>query len=84
MIDPLSREKLQELLAKMGARPRDLMRTNEALYRELNLGAEGLTDDQLLDALVDHPELVQRPIIERGERAVLARPVECARGILSM
>ena len=73
-IDPIGREKLQELLRKMNAGPRAIMRTKEPKYRELQL--EDATDEQLIDALVTYPELVQRPIVEKGDRAVLARPPE--------
>ena len=79
MIDPLPKTKLQELLAKMNMRPRELLRTNEAAYRDLGLASDAVTDEQILDAMVSHPELVQRPIVEKGERAVLARPVERVR-----
>jgi len=75
-IDPIPREKLQELLLKMEISPRELLRTREKAYAELGLKDLSLDDEFILDALVQHPELIQRPIIERGERAVLGRPVE--------
>ena len=81
MIDPLPKAKLQELLAKMNVRPRELLRTKEAAYRELGLASDAVTDDQVLDAMAAHPELVQRPIVEKGERAVLARPAERVRAL---
>lgn len=71
-VDPLSRVRLQELLAKAGLRPRDIVRTQEPGARELQLE----DDAAVLAALADHPELLQRPIVEHGERAVLARPPE--------
>ena len=73
---------MRELLAKMGERPRALLRTKEAAYRALGLADANLSDDVLLDAMVKHPELVQRPIVERGARAVLARPVARVRVLL--
>src|SRR5262245_40828272 len=76
MIDPLPKEKLKDLLGKMKMVPRELLRTREPVYRDLGLASLDYTDDQLLDAMVAHPELVQRPIVERGDLAVLARPVE--------
>jgi arsenate reductase len=81
-IEPLSKEKLRELLGKMKSGPRALLRTKEPIYKELGLDSPALTDEQLLDALAEHPSLVQRPILERGNKAVLARPVERAREIL--
>ena len=62
--------------------PRDLLRKNEAVYREQNLGARDLTDDEIIALMVEHPELMQRPIVERGERAVLGRPVENIKSLL--
>ncbi len=75
-IDPIPKKKLRELLAKMQMDPRALLRTREKAYKELGLKDPGISDDEILDALVKHPELIQRPIIEKGERAVLGRPVE--------
>ncbi len=74
--EPLGEEKLRELIAKMRLAPRDLLRTKEAVYRELNPDKRDLADDEIIALMVEHPELMQRPIIERGERAVLGRPVE--------
>lgn len=75
-IDPLSKRKLRDLLKKMDLGPRELLRTREKKYKELGLKNPELSDESILDALVKNPELVQRPIIERGDRAVLGRPVE--------
>jgi arsenate reductase len=61
---------------------RELLRTKEALYRELNPEKRELTDDEIVALLVAHPELLQRPIVERGERAVLGRPVENIKTLL--
>jgi arsenate reductase (glutaredoxin) len=76
MIEPIPTAKLKELLRKAKLRPRDVLRTKENTYRELNLADTALTDDQILDAIAKHPELLQRPIVEKGEHAVLARPPE--------
>ena len=80
--EPLGEEKLRELIAKMRIAPRDLLRTKEAVYRELNPDKRDLADDEIIALMVEHPELMQRPIIERGERAVLGRPVEKIREFL--
>jgi arsenate reductase len=69
-------------LKKMKLAPRELLRKGEAAYRELNLADERLADDDLIRAMVEHPELIQRPIVERGPRAVLGRPVENIRELL--
>ncbi len=62
--------------------PRELLRTKEAVYRELNPGNRELSDDETVALMVEHPELMQRPIIERGERAVLGRPLERIKDLL--
>ena len=80
--DPIPKTKLKDLLRKMGLSPRGLLRTKEAAYKKLRLGERDLTDDQLVDLMVEHPDLIQRPIVEKGSRAILARPAERLREIL--
>lgn len=82
LLDPIPRPELVRLIGMMGISVRELLRTREAAYDELELGRADRTDDELLDAMAAHPELVQRPIVVRGERAVLARPAERIRAIL--
>ena len=73
--DGPSREELEELLGLVGTdEVRELMRTKDARYRELGLAEADR--DELLDALVAHPSLLERPIVVRGRRAVVARPPE--------
>ena len=81
-IDPLSEEKLRDLLKKMNLKPRELLRTSESVYRELNLGKRELSDDEIIALMVKHPDLIQRPIVERGNRAVLGRPTENVKALL--
>ena len=81
-IEPLSEKKLRELLRKMGIKPRELLRTSESIYRELGLGSKDLSDNELIALMVEHPDLIQRPIVERGNRAVLGRPVENVKTLL--
>lgn len=80
--DPIPKAKLKELLRKMGLSPRELLRTKEEAYRKLRIGERELTDDQIVDLMVKHPDLIQRPIVEKGSRAILARPAERLREIL--
>ena len=61
---------------------RELLRTKESLYRELNPERRELPEAEIIALLVAHPELLQRPIVERGERAVLGRPVEKIKTLL--
>lgn len=81
-VEPLTRGTLEALLSKAGLRPRDLLRTKARQYRQLGLDDPSIPQDQLLALLVEHPDLVQRPIVTRGDRAVLARPVENVRELL--
>ena len=80
--DPISKTKLKELLRKMGLPPRELLRTREDIYKKLRLGERELTDDEIVDLMVAHPDLIQRPIVEKGARAILARPADRLREIL--
>jgi arsenate reductase len=66
----------------MGITPRELLRTGEPVYKELGLGKRELSDDEIIRLMVEHPDLIQRPIVERGERAVLGRPTERIKEIL--
>jgi arsenate reductase len=75
-VDPLPEEKIRELLRKAGVGPRELLRTTEPEYKELGLDDPAVSDDRLIAAMVERPPLLQRPIVERGDRAVLARPPE--------
>ena len=72
--DPIPRAKLEALIRKMGITPRQLLRTKEVAYRALGLAEPTVTDAQIIDAMVAHPGLIQRPIVEKGDRAILARP----------
>ncbi len=70
-----TRADLEDVLAKLGTDdPRDIVRTKEPIYAELEL--ETADRDQLLDAMVANPILIQRPIVIHGDRAVVARPPE--------
>jgi len=81
-LEPLTKKKLAELLGKMKMKPRDLLRTSEPVYRELGLGKGEFSDDEILELMVKHPDLIQRPIVERGSRAVLGRPTENVKSLL--
>lgn len=81
-IEPLSRKKLTELLRKLNMKPRDLMRKGESAYKELGLAADKFSDSELIGLMVEHPDLIQRPIVERGDRAVLGRPTENVKELL--
>ena len=80
--EPLSKKKLTELLRKMNLKPRDLLRKSEPVYKELGLANDEFTDAELIGLMVEHPDLLQRPIVERGDRAVLGRPTENVKELL--
>ena len=81
-LDPIPKAKLMELLRKMGMKARDLLRTKEPIYKELGLGARELSEAEIVELMVEHPDLIQRPIVEKGARAILARPAERLKEIL--
>ena len=81
-IEPLSEQQLRGLLKKMGLQPRDILRSSETVYRELGLGKKDRSDDEIIALMAKHPDLIQRPIVERGERAVLGRPTENVKALL--
>ncbi|MCX7633929.1 MAG: arsenate reductase (glutaredoxin) [Turneriella sp.] len=82
MEDPPSKAELAEVLRKMGRRPRDIFRKSEPLYKDLGLKNKDLTDDELLGYLHKYPILIERPIVVKGQRAVLGRPPEDVRRII--
>lgn len=81
-IAPFTEKKLRELLAKMKLPARALLRASEPIYRELGLSKNEVTEDEIISLMIEHPDLIQRPIVERGSRAVLGRPTEHVRKLL--
>ena len=73
---PPSHEYLVELLALMHITPRELIRSKENIYTELNLDNPALSDAQLIDAMIAHPILINRPIVVTNKGAALCRPAE--------
>lgn len=73
---PPDRKRLKEILKLLGMNPRDLMRTRESVYREAGLDDDGLSEDQLLSAMIEHPVLMERPVVLANGKAALGRPPE--------
>ena len=73
---PPTAEKIKEILIKLGYAPRDLMRKKENAYTEHNLGDPSLSDDDLIEFMVKHPILIERPIVLANEKAAIGRPPE--------
>lgn len=79
---PPSSGELADLLRKLGITARELLRTKEAEYAELGLQETTLSDSALIDAMIKHPRLIERPIAVVGERAVIGRPPEALLALL--
>lgn len=75
-VEPFSKEKLASLLKKMNMPPSGLLRKSEEIYKSLNIGGSGYSEEKILQLMIEHPDLIQRPIIEAGEKAILGRPIE--------
>lgn len=73
---PLDAAQLERLLGKLGITARQLLRTGEEEYSALNLADENLSQAQLIAAIAEHPKLMERPILEAGDKAVIGRPPE--------
>lgn len=79
---PFTKALLKSLLKKAGLTPKDVLRTKEDIYKELGLAKKNLSDDEWLDVMIAHPDLIQRPIVEKGEKVILARPAESVKELL--
>lgn len=73
---PLDAKQLQRLLAKLGIRARQLLRSGEDEYKALNLADTELSESQLIAAIAEHPKLMERPILETADKAIIGRPPE--------
>ncbi len=79
---PPTRSELKQVLKLLACTPRDLIRTGQSEYRENNLDNMQLSDDELIDAMITHPILIERPIVIRGDKAVIGRPPESVLSLL--
>lgn len=73
---PLNAAQIQALLGKLGLSARQLLRTGEDEYKSLNLSDPNLSESQLIDAIAAHPKLMERPILETADKAIIGRPPE--------
>ncbi|MGR3890141.1 arsenate reductase (glutaredoxin) [Pseudomonas sp. 1152_12] len=73
---PLNAAQIKALLDKLGISARQLLRTGEDEYKTLNLADASLSETQLIVAIADHPKLMERPILETADKAVIGRPPE--------
>jgi arsenate reductase len=75
-IKPFSKDRLKSLLIKMKMKPSELLRKKEKAYKDLKFDEKNYSEEQILDFMIKNPDLIQRPIVEIGEKAILARPAE--------
>lgn len=73
---PLTKKKLSSLIKKIGIAPKELLRKEDPLYKKLQVKSEDLTDTKSIELMLEYPDLMQRPILERGEKAIIGRPSE--------
>ena len=74
--EPLNKKTLSELVKKLGIPPKDLLRKNEKIYKDLGLSKQELSDSEIIDLMIEHPDLIQRPIVVKDKEVILARPAE--------
>ncbi len=79
---PPSHAELQDILHKLGFKPRELMRTKELEYKENGLDDKSLSDSELIEAMVRIPKLIERPIVLANDKAAVGRPPETVLAIL--
>jgi len=75
LVDPPTENELKELLIKLDFTARDLMRKKEKIYKELDLKNEE-NEEKLITAMVQNPKLIERPIVIKGDKAVIGRPID--------
>lgn len=78
---PFAKEELTELIKLLGIKPIDLVRKNEAIWKDYYKG-KTLTDNKIIEAMVNHPKLIERPIVVANGKAVIGRPPEIIKTIL--
>ena len=80
--NPLSAQQLDNILQKLAIEPRELMRKKEAVYKELALADDALSRESLINSMVNHPKLIERPIVLANGKAAIGRPPEAVLAIL--
>jgi arsenate reductase len=80
--DPPTAAELSEILDSLQMEPTDLMRTGEAVYQELGLREKQLNRQEAIETMIQHPVLIERPIVVKGNQAVIGRPPESVKVLL--
>ncbi|MCV6629390.1 MAG: arsenate reductase (glutaredoxin) [Flavobacteriaceae bacterium] len=78
---PLNKEELSAIIAKLGISPLDLVRKNKAIWKSDYKGKD-LSDAEIIEAMLSHPRLIERPIVVHGDKAVIGRPPENIKEII--
>lgn len=78
---PLNKSEIKDLLTKLGISPLELVRTGESVWKE-NFKGRDLSDEEIITAMAEHPKLIERPVVIKGEKAVIGRPPEKIRTLL--
>lgn len=79
---PPTASELRDILVRLEMKPIDLVRKEEAIFEKMGLQAAKMTDEALIGFMTEHPEVIQRPIVIRGQRAIIGRPPENALDLL--
>jgi len=79
--NPPSQKELRTIIKKLGIKPADLVRKTESIYKEKFKGKQ-LSDEEWIEAMIQYPKLIQRPILIKGDKAVVGRPTEALLDIL--
>ena len=74
--EQLDKDFLKEIIEKLAMNPRDLLRTGEPAYKENNLKDTNISDDEIINLMIAHPKLIERPIYIKGSKAIVGRPPE--------
>lgn len=71
--DPLSKSELKEIISKLGISPEDLLRKKESIFKE-NYAGKTLSEEDCINAMIEHPKLMERPVVVNGNKAIIGRP----------
>ena len=74
--EKLEKDFLKEIIQKLGMSPRDLLRTGESAYKENNLKDSNISEEEIINLMIEFPKLIERPIYVKGSKAIVGRPPE--------
>ena len=74
--EKLEKDFLKEIIQKLGMNPRDLLRTGESAYKENNLKDSNISEEKIINLMIEYPKLIERPIYVKGSKAIVGRPPE--------